>query len=312
MNANKQILVLYCIALIGLPSLCVGQEEDLLLIFPKQLQWINPASIGLEKETNLGLLINSKWLGIKDAPKQQTLFYESFSGKKNINFGGLIRNQSRFAENSIQFFGKFSFPIKLNSFVELHLGIHGGGEFSELNFDYLHSVDGVIIDPLLQKQTHFTPNLGVGFHLKISNYSIQGSFPKLLERFAFQKIFQLSIPNRLYFFSEVEWSQKSILKSNLLKVTLQYHNLGINKNTAQVKARHIFRFGEIYLGINSKKNMGIGFLFDTKKILSIGYAFQFPIAVSSDLKLNNHSIYLQFNIKKIAQKIQIYDKTYVS
>ena len=135
-------------------------------------------------------------------------------------------------------------------------------------------------------------------NLKISNYSIQGSFPKLLERFAFQKIFQLSIPNRLYFFSEVEWSQKSILKSNLLKVTLQYHNLGINKNTAQVKASHIFRFGEIYLGINSKKNMGIGFLFDTKKILSIGYAFQFPIAVSSDLKLNNHSIYLQFKLKQ--------------
>ena len=50
--------------------------------------------------------------------------------------------------------------------------------------------------------------------------------------------------------------------------------------------------------MNSEKNIGIGFLLHTKRILRLGYAFQFPWAVNADLKRNNHSIYLQFKLKQ--------------
>ena len=46
------------------------------------------------------LMIDSQWLGVKDAPKQQSLFFESSFENQKINFRALIRNRSRFAENS--------------------------------------------------------------------------------------------------------------------------------------------------------------------------------------------------------------------
>lgn len=280
--------------LIGFSVFSFSQEQTILLLFPKQTQGINPALISIKKETNLGLVIDSQWLGIKDAPKQQTLFFESFSKTKKINFGGLIRNRNRFVENSTQFLGQFSYPIQLNSLLILHLGIQGGGDFYELNFDYLRLVDGVAVDPLIQKKTHLIPNLGIGFHLNAANFSFQGSFPRLLGR----RPIQLFLPNRLYYFSEIGWTSQRIGSSNLLQVSLQFHNLGINEIIAQAKGSFSLRFGEIYLGMNSEKSMGIGFLFHSKRVLSLGYAFQFPFALNSELKLNNHSIYLQFKLKK--------------
>ena len=286
----------YCFLgfLIGYSFSSLGQEPIILFLFPKQAQGINPALIGIKKEANLRLVIDSQWVGIKDAPKQKTLFFESYSPINKINLGGLIRNRSRFAENNTQFLSQFSYPIQLNSLLTLHLGIQGGGDLYELNFDYLRSVDGVAIDPLLQKNTYFIPNVGIGFHLNTANFFFQGSFPRLLRRHSIQ----LFLPNKLYYFSEIGWNSKRMGSSNLLKVSLQFHNLGINKLVFQAKGSFTPRFGEIYLGMNSEKNIGIGFLLHTKRILRLGYAVQFPWAVNADLKRNNHSIYLQFKLKQ--------------
>ena len=54
-----------------------GQEENHLFLFDGQFQRTNPSVLGLKKESYLGLLIDSQWLGIKDAPKQQSIFYDS-------------------------------------------------------------------------------------------------------------------------------------------------------------------------------------------------------------------------------------------
>ncbi len=288
----------YFVLTIGFIGLNHGQEQNTLLLFPKQSQWINPALIGQEKETNFGLIIDSQWLGIKNAPKQQSLFFENFNAEKRINTGGLIRNRSRFAESSIQFFGQCSYSFKLNSSFLMGLGIQGGGDFIELNFDYLHSIDGVSVDPLLQKQSYFIPNLGIGFFLKFSNYTFHGALPRLLERFTFQKKSILYFSDRFYFFTELAWSQKKIGNISPFSLSLQFHNLGLNEFILQAKGSYILDFGKIYLGINSAENMGLGFLFHSKKALNLGYAFHFPIRTQSDLKLNNHSIYLQFKLKK--------------
>ena len=133
-------------------------------------------------------MIDSQWLGVKDAPKQQSLFFESSFENQKINFGALIRNRSRFAENSTQLFIQFAFPIQLTNDSYLHLGVQAGGDFYELNFEYLSSVDGVAKDPLLQKQLRFIPNTGVGFNLQKDPFSLTLSLPgclkgMLLERF---------------------------------------------------------------------------------------------------------------------------------
>ena len=62
-----------------------GQEENHLFLFDGQFQRTNPSILGLKQESYLGLLIDSQWLGIKDAPKQQSIFYDSYKDTQNIN-----------------------------------------------------------------------------------------------------------------------------------------------------------------------------------------------------------------------------------
>lgn len=282
-------------------SILFSQEESLLLLFPKQVQWINPSMTAAYGDSSLGFQLNSQWLGVKDAPKQQTIYYESNSGLKKINWGGVIRNRSRFSENSLQFFLQSSIPIQLATDVLLHLGLQAGGDFFQLNFDYLRSVDGVQIDPLLQKQSHYIPNLGTGIHVQHKNYSLQFSLPRLLERYSLKKTPEIFLPDRLYFFSSFQWEQTNYSAYSFLTLELQCHNLGWNPLNIQLKGSYHSTLGTIFMGINSSKNIGFGFQLDAKQVLTLGYAFQFPLFANSDLKLNNHSINLRFHLKNSAK-----------
>ena len=278
-------------------SILFSQEESLLLLFPKQIQWINPSITAAYGDSSLGLQLDSQWLGVKDAPKQQSIYYESKNVLKKINWGGVIRNRSRFSENSLQFFLQSSIPIQLATDVLLHLGLQAGGDFFQLNFDYLRSVDGVQIDPLLQKQSRFIPNLGTGIYLKYKNYSLQFSLQRLLERYALKKTPEIFLPDRLYFFSALQWEQTYYSIYSFFTLELQCHNLGWNPLNIQLKGSYHSTFGNIFMGINSSKNIGFGFQLHAKQVLTLGYAFQFPLFTNSDLKLNNHSISLRFNLK---------------
>lgn len=292
---SKLTYGLLCLVfLCSLPS--NSQETSNFLLFSEQLQWTNPALVGLAEQKRLGIMIDSQWLGVKDAPKQQTLFYESFNPSQKLNFGALIRNRSRFAENSTQLFLQFAYPIQLANNTYLQLGAHAGGDFYELNFNYLSSIDGVAEDPLLQRQLRFVPNGGIGIHLKKNKYVFQLSFPRLLERFAFKSIPEVFLPNRFYFSTVLARSFKTILDRELFTLTFQLHNLGLESLLIQLKGSYPLPFGNLLLGVNSTKNSNLGFQLYTQGVFGLAYAFEFPIHSSADLKLNNHSIVVQFKI----------------
>ncbi len=283
--------------LIGI-HLLAGQEASNQLLFPKQLLWTNPALVGIEQEKNIGLLIDSQWLGVKDAPKQQSLFFESSFENQKINFGALIRNRSRFAENSTQLFIQFAFPIQLTNDSYLHLGVQAGGDFYELNFEYLSSVDGVAKDPLLQKQLRFIPNTGVGFNLQKGSYFLTASLPRLLERYAFEKVPDLFLPNRLYFTMSVGKNFYRLSGRKEFELGLQFHNLDFDKRTVQLKGSYHLPIGALFMGVNTAKNLGLGFQLYSRGILNLAYAFEFPFQNSTRLRQNNHSLMLQLKFLK--------------
>lgn len=297
-HLKHKVFFLYCV--MGF-NILIGQETSNLLLFSKQLQWTNPSLIGIENDNYFGLLIDSQWLGIKDAPKQQSLFFKTNFENRKISFGGLIRNRSRFAENSTQLFLQLSFPIQLRTDIFLHLGMQAGGDFYELNFEHLNSVDGVAQDPLLRKQLRFIPNTGVGFHLQKKAYFLSASLPRLLERYAFKKVPELFLPDRLYFSLSVGKSFFKFSGTKEFELGLQFHNLDFDSPTIQIKGSYYLTFGTLFLGVNTSKNLGLGFQLFSKGALNLAYSFEFPFQSSSKLRQNNHSLMLQF---KIIKKIQ--------
>lgn len=273
-----------------------GQEENHLFLLDGQSQWANPSTIGQHQESFLGLLIESQWLGIKDAPKQQSIFINTFSDSKKLNLGGVIRNRSRFGEQNIQLLIQSSYPIQLSSETIIRLGIQVLGDYFSSEYNYLRSVDGVQNDPLLQQQRRFIPNIGVGFTFIKKNFWIEGSVPRLLDQYFVKNSPTVYLRDQLHFFSGIGMLLQTNQRPQSLRLSAYIHNLAYDQLTVQLKGEFGLRIGEILLGVNSSRNMGIGFQFNQRNVLSIGYFFQFPFSSSSALNRTNHSLSLRFKL----------------
>ena len=273
-----------------------GQEENHLFLFDGQFQRANPSVLGLKKESYLGLLIDSQWLGIKDAPKQQSIFYDSYKDTQNLNLGGVIRNRSRFGEQNIQLLLQSSYPLQLRAETFIHLGFQLVGDFFSSEYNYLRSVDGVVNDPLFQQQRRFIPNVGIGFILIRNKFWVQAAVPRLLDQYLIKKSPTIFLRNKLHFFGGVGTELKTNQDAYTIKLGGYVYNLAHDKLTVQLKATLGLRIGEVLFGMNSAKNMGIGFQLNQRNFLSLGYFFQFPYLSSTELNKTNHSLSLLFNL----------------
>jgi type IX secretion system PorP/SprF family membrane protein len=273
-----------------------GQDENHLFVFDGQLQWTNPAVVGFKQESNLGVLIDSQWLGIKDAPKQQSVYFESYRTIQNLNLGGVIRNRARFGEQNIQLVLQSAYPLQLKPDTFLHLGFQITGDLFSSDYTYLRSVDGVLNDPLLLPQKRFLPNLGLGFSLFKKNFWIQAAVPRLLDQYFIKNNPTLFLRNTLYFFGGIGAELLTTPNAYSLKLNGYVHNLAYDRLSFQLKGTLGLRFGELIFGINSSKNMGIGFQLSQRDFLKFGYFFQFPYWTTTELNKTNHSLSLLFKL----------------
>jgi type IX secretion system PorP/SprF family membrane protein len=287
--------ILFLLTLVN-PLQFWGQEENHLFLFEEQFQWTNPSTIGLKENTTLALLIDSQWLGIKDAPKQQSIIFTTYRNLRKLNLGGIIRNRSRFGEQNFQLLLQSAYSIDLTETTSLNLGIQILGDNYSTDYEYLKTVDGAPNDPLLQPQNRFIPNIGIGFILMKKNFWVQGSMPRLLDQYLVRKSPTVFLRNKLHFFSGIGTTFSTVQNLNSLKLSGYVHNLAFDNLTVQLNTAIGLRIGEILLGINSSKNMGVGFQFDQRNFLKIGYYFQFPFLTSSALNKPNHSLSLQFKL----------------
>jgi len=291
---SASIYLLSCILVSS--SILWGQEENHLFLFEGQSQWTNPSNVGLNKESTLQLLINSQWLGIKDAPKQQSILFNSRNDAGKIYLGGGVRNRSRFGEQNIQPFVQSAFPIQIDPKTIIQLGFQVLGDFYSSEYNYLRSVDGINKDLLLQQQRRFIPNFGIGFTFTKNTFWIKGAIPRLLDQQIIKNNSTVFLKDQLYFFTELGVQLPSMPSLYTIKLSANIHNLGYDQLTVQLKGALSLRMGEFLLGINSSKNVGVGFEFYEGTILSLGYFFQFPFSTLTELSKTNHSLSLRFKL----------------
>jgi len=271
-----------------------GQEENHLFLFNGQSQWTNPSNVGFAEGSSLELLVDSQWLGIKDAPKQQSLLFNFLEDHRKLKLGGILRNRTRFGEQNIQFLAQSAFPIPLNSNTVVYLGFQILGDFFSSEYEYLRSVDGVQNDLLLQQQRRFVPNAGIGFVITNKNLWVKGSIPRLLDQYSIGENPTVFLRDQLHFFSEIGIQVPTNNTLHSYKINALVHNLAYDQLTVQLKGAVGFRIGELLAGINSSRNIGLGFQFNQSSVLNIGYFFQFPFLTSTGLNKTNHSLSLLF------------------
>ena len=156
-----------------------AQQDPNYSFYGYNMNLINPSFAGTEDKTNVGINMRSQWAGVKGAPQTQSIFFGSPVGSK-VGLGISIINDKTFIESQTSIAADFSYKLQLNDEVNLYLGIKAGFNSYDINTNGLVSY-GIGQDAsLMNLDGSFSPNVGLGAHLKHENYFVSFSIPKLL------------------------------------------------------------------------------------------------------------------------------------
>ena len=289
------IIVALVISLVGW-----SQQDTQIAFYQKHLQLFNPAATGVDGYTSINNTFRNQWQGIADAPTVQA-FTLSFPGyERRLSFGAMILVDKTFNERQTQLFATFSYRLPSGNNNSLFLGIQGGGNNVNLNFNDLnlaHDNDGA-----LNSFTRFYPNVGLGAYLKLNKGYISLSAPGLFEHEekkqednivpADDVHLYLSGGVRLPAFArDWEYIASTLMRWVPNAPTTMVFNAGL-----------AYKKSELTLAYHRNGSLGGNLLFDTGSTLSMGYAYQFPTqSLISKLNSSNHEIIFRIRLDKNAK-----------
>jgi len=291
----------YLYLLVLLPAFILGQQDTKIAFYQQNLQLYNPAATGLEDQTTLSSNIRSQWQGIDGAPSVQTFNLSVPGGEKRLGYGAVILVDQTFVERQTRLFATFSYRLPVGNGNSLYLGIQGGGNHINLDFDGLNLAHDD--DSELSNLSRFYSNVGVGAYYKTERFYFSLSAPMLFGH-KNEKKKDAIIPtpaddSHLYFsaglrlpaFAE-DW--KYVASTLTRWVPNAPTSLVFNVGMAYQKS-------ELLLAYHQDSSLGASLLLDTGGTISIGYAYQFPTpSLLSKLQSGNHEFILRirFNNKK--------------
>lgn len=245
----------------------------------------------------LGGDFNSRWLGIANAPQQQSFFFEVPNKTKKTTLGGVVINENSFISNRLLFLAQYSFRIQLGSKIELRLGLHAGSENYHIKFEDLQSVDTITLDPILKEQSFFQPHVGVGAFFKIKNYFISLAIPQLIQNESLKASNAVALSSRFNYLFRIGWERK-LSSSWLIQFSTMVNNLNWSTTTFQYQGCIDHKFGAFFFSYQTPKIMGVGIRVRDNQFISIGYHYQFSINPRESLSIKNHSLSLLFRLGK--------------
>ncbi|MCK5029099.1 MAG: type IX secretion system membrane protein PorP/SprF [Bacteroidales bacterium] len=141
---------------------------------------INPAYTGSRECFSNIILYRNQWIGFEGAPVTQTLSsHAPFKDEKNA-VGVFIFHEQIGVSDYYDVYGNYAFRFQFGN-GKLSLGLKAGATFFQGNFaDINASPDETQTDPLLNNESEFFPNFGVGAYYYNEDYYFGISVPKFL------------------------------------------------------------------------------------------------------------------------------------
>lgn len=176
-NKMKQSILLLTALLAS--STLWGQQESIITFYNNHMNLINPAFVGVDKNTSIQSTIREQWTGVKDAPSTQAISFMTPIGDKKLAMGISLINDEVFIEKQVFVAVDLSYEVTLNDKLNLHMGLKVGGNNYQVNTAGLQTYN-IVEDPSLESVSRFNPNVGIGFYLKHQKYFVSLSTPKML------------------------------------------------------------------------------------------------------------------------------------
>lgn len=291
--------ILFSCSLLLFSSAILAQQESIITIYKDQMNIVNPAFAGVDKETNLSLGYRKQWIGINNAPETQTLVFGTLLGK-NLGIGISAVNDKTFIEKQTYVGVDFSYKLKMSVKADVYLGLKAGGDFYEVNTAGLGTFNSAS-DPSLVPFSSFRPNIGVGALLKTNTYYLSVSIPRLLNSVRARnedgQTFVATNRPHLYvsggYDYDLETRSEIVLKPSFI---LRYVNnapvsIDYNLSVSFLKA---FEIGAMYRSNDAIS--GIAKLNVSKNLL-FGYAYEASTRSDLSSRMNTHEFLLKYSFR---------------
>ena len=142
---------------------------------------INPAYAGTREALSANLSYRKQWARITGAPQFQTLSLHSPVNKKEkVSLGIMADYLTYGVTKDVGIYAFYSYAVRVGK-GRLSMGMKGGFDLSNTNYNNLQFPDGNPADPLLSGDMKYTlPNMGLGFYYYTDKYFAGLSVPSIL------------------------------------------------------------------------------------------------------------------------------------
>lgn len=142
---------------------------------------INPAYAGTREALSANLSYRKQWARITGAPQFQTLSLHSpINQKEKVSLGLMADYLTYGVTKDVGIYAFYAYNVRVGR-GKLSMGLKGGIDLSNTNYNRLQFPDGNPADPLLTGDMKYTlPNMGVGFYYYTDKFFAGLSVPSLL------------------------------------------------------------------------------------------------------------------------------------
>jgi type IX secretion system PorP/SprF family membrane protein len=296
---KKVKYILFSSSLLLFSGVIFAQQESITTIYKDQMNIVNPAFAGLDKETNVSVGFRKQWVGITNAPETQTLVFGTSVGK-NLGIGVSAVNDKTFIEKQTNFGIDFSYKLKVAPELDMYLGLKAGGNFYEVNTSGLGTFN-TVSDPALVSYSSFKPNFGVGAVLRNEKYFFSLSVPRILNtvRSRNEDAQNYVATNRPHLYVsggydyDLDNASEMILKPSFLMRFVDGAPASIDYNLG-LSFFKTFEVGAMYR--SSDAIGGIAKINISKRLL-FGYAYEATTRSDMANRLNTHEFLLKYKFK---------------
>lgn len=293
-----QLKNIYRLLVLFLATTSISAQQDTNHSFYRySMNLINPAFVGVNNETNLGVNIRSQWSGIQGAPETQSFLFGRPVGN-NVGLGLSIINDKTFIENQTSIAIDFSYRLKVSDNHDFYFGLKGGFNSYNANTDGLLTY-GLQQDPsLMDINGQFNPNIGAGIYFKHEKYFISLSIPKILTPDRLEQnnnLVRLGMDKIHTYLSagyNIVLSENLVLKPTTLLRYVESAPFSLDV-TALLEINQVFDIGSSYRINESFAALAV---FKVQNWIEIGYAYEMPIKQDiQGFEKGSHEI--MFNLK---------------
>jgi len=291
---NRVVLIMSELVLASLNAL--GQQRPIQSLYMFDPLLINPAYAGTQVQLSATAIYRNQWVNLEGAPKTFTTTIHSGFLKSKMGLGLILGSDQIGVHSDVNVYGVYSYKIQLNRDLYLSMGIQGGFNYLESDYNKLTLKNQG--DPNLSGTTSkFNPNVGAGLFLRHKRFYVGFSSPYMIENKVVDLGTNTVVTQHRYYYVHAGTSRN--LGPNVMFVPSALLRIQDSAPFSfDINGTFVF-YRTVSLGVSYRLNDGIVGLFELQVTDSfhVGYAYDFTTSDLNLVSLGSHELMINYRIK---------------